>query len=901
MNVVKDQRLALIKECLGGQKDYYEIKIVNGLEPAQAEILEVEGCPVSLRQRIHEYTGPYVILRSKLLYCQHVMLLATLEGAREAVEFKSYCTDFFRSIKMDCATESLCVRSSIPRDPSVNSHLYSVEVKICHLLTDKHCLWITPTSKISTLKDKTNREFLFLPFSDQGTSGGISPVFDLKRGRIVVKVIDHTMNTFYEHNSNYDLAQGQEPGVNEYKLVLEKGHSKNVLSVGVRMGTKTVEVKNNGMKQEDEMTLCFIKYEFKEAVSSPMIAPMNMVPMGLNMSPLQAPAISAQETSNLSWLRTPGTQVLNGPSSSLPKLPHEGKMVQGQFSGPDMLFGPEQNSPLFNGLTGNMGRPGMPPMTLTSPNLVGANNLPVYNNTGNMLYNQYASPNFQYMQSPMMGLPSSPLMNPSLGMVGTPAMGMQSMNPLATQFNSISLDSGTQVGGSPILPSLMSAVPPPMSLSSSDQHVRNQGVVQRGRVGSRTRASRGAYDKNDANNITTGNGDEDISRVRQPIADCVGNCRGRVVALAKSQSGSRFVQDKLQDPAYFKLFFMELKDRVADLMMDNFGHYAIEALFATSGDDQRLFLVMNLAPSIAVVSCHKQGSFSIQAMMDTLRSGPEIETLVEALSKHVMQIILNCSGHYVILRFLSKFGYPYTRFVHRALVGHCYDFSTDHYGLRVMKAAVDAGPHAQLTNVFNCIVKHTNTLVENQYGNYIIQHLLDVCPPPITNTIKEKLSGKFVRYSKQKFSSNVVEKVIRHSNKETEKRLNQRGAKKNIVEGSTDGKEKDWREIIVRELCEKADDLISDKYGNYCLQTALQSATNDPELLGELTRAITPHLDSLRENVRAKWNKLLETARVQSNHVSKKSKKAGGFRGRAQRKHKSDPQRGAPRRTQYSG
>merc|ERR1719317_122396 len=276
--------------------------------------------------------------------------------------------------------------------------------------------------------------------------------------------------------------------------------------------------------------------------------------------------------------------------------------------------------------------------------------------------------------------------------------------------------------------------------------------------------------------------------------------------------------------------------------------------------------------------------------MDTLRSVPEIETLVEALSKHVMQIILNCSGHYVILRFLSKFGYPYTRFVHRALVGHCYDFSTDHYGLRVMKAAVDAGPHSQLTNVFNCIVKHTSTLVENQYGNYIIQHLLDVCPPPITNTIKEKLCGKYVQYSKQKFSSNVVEKVIRHSNKETEKRLNQKGAKKNIVEGGTDGKDKDWREIIVRELCEKADDLISDKYGNYCLQTALQSATHDPELLGELTRAITPHLDSLRENVRAKWNKLLETARVQSSHSSHKNKN-GGLRASNQRKHISDLQR----------
>merc|ERR1719320_1358108 len=239
-----------------------------------------------------------------------------------------------------------------------------------------------------------------------------------------------------------------------------------------------------------------------------------MVPIGLNMSPLPAPAMSVQETPNLTWIRTPGHQIMNGPSSSVPKLPHDGKLVQGQFSGPDMMFGPDQSSPLFNGLTGNIGRPGMPPMTLTSPNLVAANNLPVYRNTGNMLYNQYASPNFHYMQSPMMGLPSSPLINAQLGMVGSPAMGLQPMNLLATQFNKFNLDSGTQVGGSPILPSLMSTGPPPMSLSSSEQHVRNQNAGRRGRVGTRLNRLKGSYDKNEANNRAV---DED-SVARPPIA-----------------------------------------------------------------------------------------------------------------------------------------------------------------------------------------------------------------------------------------------------------------------------------------------------------------------------------------------------------------------------------------------
>jgi len=185
---------------------------------------------------------------------------------------------------------------------------------------------------------------------------------------------------------------------------------------------------------------------------------------------------------------------------------------------------------------------------------------------------------------------------------------------------------------------------------------------------------------------------------------------------------------------------------------------------------------------------------------------------------------------------------------------------------------VDAGPQSQLTNVFQCIVKHTNTLVENQYGNYIVQHLLDVCPPSITNTIKEKMQSKYVRYSKQKFSSNVVEKCLRQSDKHDNMVKGDAGSVKNEKDdepagGVKDMTYKDWRQIIVRELCSKAGELISDKYGNYCLQTALQSATRDPELLGDFTASVTPHLESLRENVKAKWIKLLETAQHSSQGV----------------------------------
>merc|ERR1719317_965222 len=153
------------------------------------------------------------------------------------------------------------------------------------------------------------------------------------------------------------------------------------------------------------MTLCFLESEFPgPAVPSPMISPIAMIPPGLNMSPLQSPSMSqaTPNLSTLSWLRTPGTQVLNCPSKM-----DGGKMMQGQqyAAAPEMPFTPGQVSPLLTA------RQGIPPMSLTSPNLP-ASNPAMYNRTGNLLYDFYPSPNFQYMQSPAMGMPCSPLMKP---------------------------------------------------------------------------------------------------------------------------------------------------------------------------------------------------------------------------------------------------------------------------------------------------------------------------------------------------------------------------------------------------------------------------------------------------------------------------------------------------------
>jgi len=324
----------------------------------------------------------------------------------------------------------------------------------------------------------------------------------------------------------------------------------------------------------------------------------------------------------------------------------------------------------------------------------------------------------------------------------------------------------------------------------------------------------------------------------QPVLNLtLDQVRGNIIRLAKSHSGSRFVQSKLEvrDPAFFALFYEEMKDHVAELMIDNFGHFAIEKLIAGCDAEQALTLLQRLAPSINIVACQKHGSFSVQALVDTLHTPAQIYTLVEAMKPDILRIITHASGHFVVLRMLQRFPYQSTKFIDECLIQHCATIGTDHHGLRVVKAVLAVRRSTELTRLFKQVARLTMKLVENQYGNYVIQSVLDVAPPGVRTNIKVKMEGKYMRLSKQKFSSNVVERCLKQSSTH-------------------------WRTIIIRELIAQpaVSELLRDRYGNYVLQTAL--AVANAQQVQEILRSITPYLPSLRDNVRSKWKKMLRKA-----------------------------------------
>jgi hypothetical protein len=59
----------------------------------------------------------------------------------------------------------------------------------------------------------------------------------------------------------------------------------------------------------------------------------------------------------------------------------------------------------------------------------------------------------------------------------------------------------------------------------------------------------------------------------------------------------------------------------------------------------------------------------------------------------------------------------------------------------------------------------TAQLVQDQYGNYVIQHILERGREADKSMVVSKIRGQVLQLSKHKFASNVVEKCVDYGSK----------------------------------------------------------------------------------------------------------------------------------------
>ncbi|SCU93590.1 LADA_0G03928g1_1 [Lachancea dasiensis] len=307
------------------------------------------------------------------------------------------------------------------------------------------------------------------------------------------------------------------------------------------------------------------------------------------------------------------------------------------------------------------------------------------------------------------------------------------------------------------------------------------------------------------------------------------------VKLATDQFGCRFLQKKLETPqeccVVRDLMYQQISPFFLDLIMDPFGNYLVQKLCDSLTTDQKTQLIESIYPHVFQISINQYGTRSLQKIIDTVDTEAQIDMIISGFGqKHtsidqVVVLINDLNGNHVVQKCIFKFPPTKFDFIIDAIVdqNNIVKISTHKHGCCVLQKLLSVCTLQQIFKISVKIIQFLRSLINDQFGNYIIQFLLDIRELDfyLLDEIFDKLSAELCQLSCSKFSSNVVEKFI--------KKLF------TILKGAmtpASGKNKPIPEDVVmvamRILLSVIDlftanlnPLIRDNYGNYALQTVL--------------------------------------------------------------------------------
>ncbi|KAF2878427.1 armadillo-type protein [Massariosphaeria phaeospora] len=300
--------------------------------------------------------------------------------------------------------------------------------------------------------------------------------------------------------------------------------------------------------------------------------------------------------------------------------------------------------------------------------------------------------------------------------------------------------------------------------------------------------------------------------------------REEIYALCKDQHGCRFLQKKLEEhnPEYLQIIFDETAPHVVELMTDPFGNYLCQKLLEFTTHEQRNTLVRNASMSLVPIALNQHGTRALQKMIEFISTADQIQTIIGALSNQVVDLIKDLNGNHVIQKCLNHLKAEDAQFIFDAVGKHCITVGTHRHGCCVLQRCIDHASGFQKAQLVRQITANSFQLVQDPFGNYVVQYVLDLNDPNFTNPLCIGFAGKIAELSKQKFSSNVIEKCIRCADAPT-------------------------KIIMIEELMntEELEKLMRDSYGNYVIQTALEFAP--PDMCLHLIDSMRPILPAIRQ------------------------------------------------------
>ncbi|EAU88525.2 pumilio [Coprinopsis cinerea okayama7 len=283
--------------------------------------------------------------------------------------------------------------------------------------------------------------------------------------------------------------------------------------------------------------------------------------------------------------------------------------------------------------------------------------------------------------------------------------------------------------------------------------------------------------------------------------------RGHIAEFSRDQRASRFIQQVIEDADTDALDLIWSEVASDDLLTISFnacGNYVVQKLLDRGSEAQRVKLATALQGHVVQVSQDAYGCWVIQKVLDVVPNHVRGQIVLEA-EPHILTLVKDPNGNHVVQKILQVVPARYLTFVD-AFHGRAVEIARDNYGCRVLQRCLQHLPFEAVQPLLQELKPFILEMICDQFGNYVIQHILQDGKTSEKEEIFHQIRGRVLRLARHKYASNVLEKALTHAPPLIRHAIIEEML--TTVKGFPKGV---WQ-------------LMNDQYGNYVLQKALTLA-----------------------------------------------------------------------------
>jgi len=318
-------------------------------------------------------------------------------------------------------------------------------------------------------------------------------------------------------------------------------------------------------------------------------------------------------------------------------------------------------------------------------------------------------------------------------------------------------------------------------------------------------------------------------------------CKGNFEQIIRTHKGSRIFQNYLKNTHYdiLHLIFSEIKNKLTELLKDNYSNYFCKKLFRNLSQKDRIEYLTLIQPELNALSKDSIATYPIQNIIEELGSKNEKNIFYLGIKNYIDNLAYNIYGARILEKILAYFEDEFKKEIIEYICENFLELAYNNNGICLVKKILLMTHKKELhIKLKKLVFDNALNLIVHQYGNYAIQIIIENWDETDLKDILEIYENKYIFLSNQKFSSNVMERILEKSEKNLENYINEISKGYNLNE------------------------LLKNKYGNFVIKKAYDLANgNLKKKLGESINENLKLLDNTK--IVNKWKGKL----IQNNSI----------------------------------